>query len=204
MSTTIRVLVVLSLGATFLAGCSNDGSESSEARSTNSVVRLIRDTSSARFEPYSTPTDMLEAVQLVLVGHVVSVEAAVLKDEFDGQGAIVVGLEPEEVWKSSEKSASSTVTYYMFPRPKNIGVEKYRDGLESSNRVVIFADVSDVAFLEGGPPKDKRTYETAWQGMFIEADGRLINVRESGEEGWPDIYSFEELRTAIEPSITQP
>lgn len=147
---------------------------------------------------------MLEAVQLVLVGHVVSVEAAVLKDEFDGQGAIVVGLEPEEVWKSSEKSASSTVTYYMFPRPKNIGVEKYRDGLESSNRVVIFADVSDVAFLEGGPPKDKRTYETAWQGMFIEADGRLINVRESGEEGWPDIDSFEELRTAVEPSITQP
>lgn len=198
---TLSVAMLLGVGA-----CSAEKSEtSSEVNSSVSdsgredpsaaLVMHLRDTSSARYEPFGATKDMLADADVAIMGEVVSVDLAMIRNEFDGQGGVVVGLRPLESWKEA-KGEPSELTYFVVRRAKNVGVEPFRAGLPVGHRVAIFGYVSDVQFVEGDPGQP--VLEPAPQGLFIETDAGLENVYAPGADGWPEIKTMNDLAASIQ------
>lgn len=195
-------VVVLLLMLTAACGSESDTASSGpHVRSTADLVKLLRQTQSFDYDPYPTPTAMLSAVDIALVGTVASVDAAMLNGEGENLGAVVVGLEPTEMWKD-DPNRSGDVIHFYFSRPTNLDIELYRDGLPTGTQVVLFAGAvtDDIdSFAEGDP--GGIVYGPTPQGYYIaNADDRLVNIwaddiTTSGD--WPNIDSIADLREAI-------
>src|SRR4029453_8410773 len=113
--------------ATLTAGCASNGADSTEAAARPEIVQMLRQTASYEYTPYASPRAMRDAVDVAVVGTVDHVAAAVVRDELNGQGALVVALRPTEVWKGMPETRSGLV--YFVARPNNIGVGVYRTAL---------------------------------------------------------------------------
>lgn len=197
---TLSIAVLFGVGA-----CSNEKThatsqanspvaDSGRADPSAALVAHLRDTSSARYEPFETPKDMLSDADVAIMGEVVSVELAMIRNEFDGQGGVVVGVRPLEVWKEA-KGEPAELTYFVVRRAKNVGVEPFRAGLPVGHNVAIFGYTSDVQFIEGDPGQP--ILEPAPQGLFIETDAGLANVYAPGDDGWPEIKTMKDLAASI-------
>lgn len=175
------------------------GENPADVRDTGDLVRLMRLTTHYEYEPYASPRAMLKKVDVALVGTVVSVKPALIADELDGQGAIIVGLRPKEIWKDDSGRTGDVVHYYI-QRPKNLGADVYRAGLPTGTEVALFGfDAANLAKFSKGDPGGK-TYAAAPQGLMIaDRDAELINVW--GAEGesapWKKIHTVKDLKAAI-------
>ncbi|GAA2431556.1 hypothetical protein GCM10010191_51710 [Actinomadura vinacea] len=159
----------------------------------------MRKTTSFEYEPYASPRAMLKHVDIALVGTVVSVKPALIADELDGQGAVIVGLRPREMWKDAP-ARSGEVVYYYFDRPKNLAIGVYQRGLPVGTEISLFGfDAAKlVRFAQGDP--GHRTYTPVPQGHLISGhDTGLVNVwaEDIASSGWKNIRSVADLKAAI-------
>lgn len=167
--------------------------------STGDLVRLMRQTTSFEYDPYATPRAMLKDVDIALVGTVVSVRPAIIDDELDGQGAVIVGLQPREIWKD-DGGRSGKVVFYYFQRPKNLGISVYQRGLPVGTEVSLFGfDAANlVKFAHGG--LGHTTYAPAPQGHLITDGGTgLVNVwaEDHHTDSWKNIRNVADLKAAL-------
>lgn len=170
-----------------------------EVRSTGDLIRLMRQTTSFDYEPYASPRVMLKDVDIALVGTVVSVKPALIADELDGRGAVIVGLRPREIWKD-DPARSGKIVYYYFQRPKNLGIGTYQKGLPAGTEVSLFGfnAAKLVKFTQGDP--GHASYAPAPQGHLIsDHDTGLVNVwaEDVASSGWKNIHSVANLKAAI-------
>lgn len=206
----MRKLVAAASMAIVLAGCSSGGAGGDDANtgagdvdidSTADLVELMRKTTSFEYDPYPTPGDMLEAVDIALVGEVVSVDPALQEmEEGPPIGAVLVGLQPSELWKD-DAAQSGDVVYYWFTRPTNLDIGLYQEGLPEGTEVVLFGhDATDnVSFTDSGVKLDNY-YSADPQGYFIEeAEDRLVNVwaADIASSEWGGISNIDDLRTSL-------
>ncbi len=179
------------------AGRSSAGQPS--ASSVGELVSLLQQTTSYSFIAYPDPAAMLQDVDLAVVGAVTSVDAAMVADELDGQGAVIVGLETTEVWKDDPERAKGPV-YFWFLRPKEFDIGMYREALPPGTEVILFGwEVADrVKFSSGAP--DATIYDAAPQGLYlpVPADG-LVNVwgEDIKDADWAGINTVGDLRKAL-------
>lgn len=199
-----KVSIVVSLLLMWATSCgdeSRNAESGMEVHSTTDLVKLLRQTASYNYEPYDSPTAMLNTVDIALVGRVASVDPAMLNGEMEDHGAVVVGLDPTEVWKD-DPNQSGEVVHFYFPRPKNVDIELYREGLPTGTQVVLFgtAITDDIeSFAEGDP--GGIVYAPDPQGYYIaNAEDRLVSIwaeEITTNEHWPNIDSIDDLREAI-------
>lgn len=173
--------------------------KAADVHSTSDLVRLMRQTTSFEYDPYATPRAMLKDVDIALVGTVASVRPAIIDDELDGQGAVIVGLQPREIWKD-DSGRSGKVVYYYFQRPKNLGISVYQRGLPIGTEVSLFGfDAANlVKFAHGG--LGHTTYAPAPQGHLITAGSTgLVNVwaEDAHSDSWKNIHSVADLKAAL-------
>jgi hypothetical protein len=163
----------------------------------NSVTSLLRQTSSYEYTPYSGPAEMLDQSDVAVVGRVHHLQAAVVKDEIDGRGALVVALDPTEEWKGTGRAHDGFV-YFALPRPNNLGVGAYRQVMPAGTEVVLFGGVHTPStdFVSGDP--GVTTYVPDPQGLFIAEPGAEIENVWANEvaQAWGDIGDLDSLRTA--------
>jgi hypothetical protein len=177
----------------------NSAKKATHVHSTGDLVRLMRQTTSYEYEPYASPRAMLKDVDIALVGTVVSIKSALIADELNGQGAVIIGLQPRKIWKD-DTARSGEVVYYYIQRPKNLGAAVYQRGLPAGTEVALFGfDAAKlVKFTQGDP--GHTTYTPAPQGFLISGSDRgLVNVWAEGIEssGWKDIRSMADLEAAV-------
>ncbi len=199
-----KLVLVVGLAAVLvLAGCSSGTSDTEadvKVNSTEDLIELMRDSVQFEYEPYATPKAMLDGVDVALVGDVVSVDSALQElEEGPPIGAVVVGLEPREIWKD-DPSRSGDVVFYWFSRPTNLDISLYRKGLPVGTEVVLFGQdaTGRVTFAEGDP--GTTMYDPWPQGLFIPAgENRLVNVwaEDIASSDWPEISNVEDLRAAL-------
>jgi hypothetical protein len=210
----VRKLVIAATVAITLVSCSSaaddpggvdvnstaDERRGVDVNSTADVVKLMRDTLTFDYEPYPAAGDMLEAVDIALVGEVVSVDSALQQLE-DGPpvGAVIVGLHPREMWKD-DPSRSGDVVYHWFNRPTNLDISLYQKGLPEDTQIVLFGhDATDtVTFAESDVEFDNN-YTVDPQGYFIEVHDRLVNVwnEDTASSDWAGISNIDDLRTSL-------
>lgn len=169
-----------------------------EVAASQGAVHLLRQTASYEYNPFADPAAMLDAVDVSVVGKVDHLETAVVKDELDGQGALLVAIKPEEIWKGSPATESGLV-YFAVPRPKNLDVATYETALPVGTEVVLFGVMHATAtdFSSGDP--GVTTYVPVPQGLFIaEPAAELENVwaEDAVSNEWADTNSIAELRNA--------
>jgi hypothetical protein len=184
--------------ATLTAGCASNGADSTEAAARPEIVQMLRQTASYEYTPYASPRAMRDAVDVAVVGTVDHVAAAVVRDELNGQGALVVALRPTEVWKGMPETRSGLV-YFVVPRPNNRGVGVYRTALPKGSQVAMFGVDHPPAtdFTTGDP--GVTTYIPVPQGLFLYGPAGLENVwaEEAVGGDWADTHSLAGLRATV-------
>ncbi len=193
---SVAAATSLVVGTVISHGSDNHGPGEAAAR--QGVVYLLRQTASYEYKPFADQAAMLDAVDVSVVGKVDHLETAVVNDELDGQGALLVAIQPEELWKGSPATEAGLV-YFAVPRPKNIEADVYRTALPAGTDVVLFGVVHPPAtnFSSGDP--GVTTYVPVPQGLYIdEPAAGLQNVwaEDLGSDGWPDTATIGELRDA--------
>jgi hypothetical protein len=184
--------------ATLTAGCSSTEADSADATAKPGIVQILRQTASYEYTPYASPRAMRDAVDVAVVGIVEHVAAAVVRDELNGQGALVVALRPTEVWKGVPETRSGLV-YFVVPRPNNVGVDVYRTALPKGSRVVMFGvDHAPATDFTTGDP-GVTTYVPVPQGLFLYGPAGLENVwaEEAASGDWSGTGSLAGLRAAV-------
>jgi hypothetical protein len=184
--------------ATLTAGCSSTEADSADATAKPGIVQILRQTASYEYTPYASPRAMRDAVDVAVVGIVEHVAAAVVRDELNGQGALVVALRPTEVWKGVPETRSGLV-YFVVPRPNNVGVDVYRTALPKGSRVVMFGvDHAPATDFTTGDP-GVTTYVPVPQGLFLYGPAGLENVwaEEAASGDWAGTGSLAGLRAAV-------
>lgn len=141
---------------------------------------------------------MLDGVDLVFVGTVQDLSTAVVADELDGQGALLVGLRPEEVWKGTPETKDGLV-YVSLPRPKNVELSTYEAALPAGTEFVFFGVVHppSTRFATGDP--GVTAYVPEAQGLYVaEPPSKLTNVwaDDITTSEWASLDSVEDLRRA--------
>ncbi len=133
----------------------------------------------------------------VVVGRVHHLQAAVVKDEIDGRGALIVAIEPTEHWKGNARAADGLV-YFALPRPKNLGTDAYEKAMPAGTEVVLFAGVHGPStdFISGDP--GVTTYVPDPQGLFVAEPGqRIENVwAQETSQAWGNVDDLDSLRSA--------
>ncbi len=185
-------------------GCSSEPASPSTAgpptaSSVGELVSLLQQTTSYSFIAYPNPAAMLREVDLAVVGTVSSVDAAMIADELDGQGAVIVGLETTEVWKD-DPDRTGEIVYYWFHRPKDFDVGMYRAALPLGTEVVLFGfDMNSRTRFSSGAP-NATVYDPAPQGLYLPVQGDgLVNVwgEHIEDADWAGIRTVEDLRKAV-------
>ncbi len=198
MRARVRTTAVGLLAAALLAGCSSGAREAEVAGTRPDFVQMLRQTSSYSYVPYVDPGAMLDGVDVVFVGTVQDLSTAVVADELDGQGALLVGLRPEEVWKGSPDTKDGLV-YVSLPRPKNVELSTYEAALPAGTEFVVFGIVHppSTRFSSGGP--GVTAYVPEAQGLYVaERPSKLTNVwaDDITSSEWAGLDSIEDLRKA--------
>lgn len=182
-----RVLVV-SIVLT-LAGCSS--AETTENLPLPGVA--------ADYDPYPNPRVMLRAVDVAIVGDIVSVDPALLAGETEPEGAAIVGVQPREVWKDDPTRATDIV-YFELYRPREYEIGRYRDALPTGTEIALFGGhiPEPMDYIEGDP--GDLVYGPAPQGLFISdptAQAAHIWSEDLGPADWPGIHDLADLRAAL-------
>ena len=184
--------------ATLTAGCAANEADSADAAANPGIVQMLRQTVSYEYTPYASPRAMRKAVDVAVVGTVDHIAAAVIRDELDGQGALVIALRPTEIWKGVPETRSGLV-YFVVPRPKNVGVDVYRTALPKGSRIAMFGVDHPPAtdFATGDP--GVTAYVPVPQGLFLYGSAGLENVwaEEAASGGWVGTGSLAGLRAAV-------
>ncbi len=162
---------------------------SGAADPTTVALDMMRRTYSARYQPFSSPAEMLRGVDAVVVGAIASVEPALEAGEGEPLGRVMVGVTVKEAWKPPSTHAVDDIFYYSFARPKDVDFDIYRKGLPLGTAVIVYGNRYPVRWVEGDPGVP--VYAPFPQGLFIEVGGRLENVYAPGEEGWPAVSGTE-------------
>jgi hypothetical protein len=152
---------------------------------------------SYEFAPYAGPAEMLDHSTVAVVGRVHHLQTAIVRDELDGRGALIVAIEPTEEWKGNAQAADGLV-YFAVPRPKNLGLEAYEQAVPAGTEVVLFGGIHGPAtdFASGDP--GVTTYVPNPQGLFFAQRGSgLENVwAEDLMHEWGDVHDLGSLRNA--------
>jgi len=197
-----KLLASLAL-ASMCLGCSQPGSSQlNTPDSVSDIVQVMRDTVSYSYVAYENPEEMLKAVDLAAVGTISSIEPAMVADELDGQGAVIVGIRVEEFWKDDPDRVGDTV-YFWFLRPKEADIDEYRKSLPVGTELTMFGfdTAGRVKFSSGAP--EATVYEPAPQGLWLPGKGTtLVNVwgSETRGPGWRGVDSLRNLRGALPES----
>lgn len=95
---------------------------------------------------------MLDHSTVAVVGRVHHLQTAIVRDEVDGRGALIVAIDPTEEWKGNAQAADGLV-YFAVPRPKNLGLETYEQAMPAGTRIVFFGGIHEPAtdFASGDP-----------------------------------------------------
>jgi hypothetical protein len=186
----LTLTVVGALGA-----CSGQGADDLTAADR---LATVRETVHFQFIPFKDPGDMLRRVDVAVVGTVASVDRAAIVDELDGQGAALVAVQPQEVWKRSS-AASSGLVYYLLNWPKDDSIDPIKQALPEGSKVVLFGSniAGRIKLGEGRP--GGTVYEPVPEGLWLEAerDG-IANVwGEESTSKWTTISTVEELRASL-------
>lgn len=155
---------------------------------------LLRNTVSYSYHPYETPNDMLEAADVVISGEIVSVDTALIADDLESAGAVIVGVRPSEEVKRTFGDPGDVV-HYWIDRPKNLDAAVYQEALPLGTRVVLFGmetkTSSDTRFVT---PVPSTVFTPDPQGLFLAAPGdELVSVWAGGTGRWPESQSPQEL-----------
>lgn len=170
---TLLAAVIIGFALGLVPVGRDSGAGPPHAAPPTSVTALLRQTSSYEYTPYSGPAEMLAQSAVVVVGRVHHLQAAVVKDEIDGRGALIVAIEPTEHWKGNARAADGLV-YFALPRPKNLGTDAYEKAMPAGTEVVLFAGVHGPStdFISGDP--GVTTYVPDPQGLFVAEPGQRI------------------------------
>lgn len=199
----MRAKVVLAgvILATLTAGCSSAPTAEPAAAPAKKpeIVQLLRQTMHYEYTPFATPRAMRDAVDVALVGTVEEISLAVVQDELNGQGALIVALRPSEVWKGKPAKRGDLV-YFALPRPKNLGLDVYSTALPKGSQVALFGEHHPPAttFTSGDP--GVTTYIPVPQGLFLYSPRGLENVwaEEAPAGEWADTVTLAGLRAAVQ------
>ena len=193
------ILLIASVSA-----CSSDDPESAVSSKDHGaihergIVHLLRDTTSFRYTPYASPSAMLADVDIVVVGQVDHVATAIVADELDGTGALVVAVRPTEVWKGQPANKSGLI-HFAVSRPKNLGLDVYKPALPAGTQVILFGvDHPPSTNFSSGDP-GVATYTPVPQGLFLpDKVGELQNVwgQDTIGDEWAGTESLVGLRAA--------
>lgn len=160
------------------------------------AVELMRKTNSFMYTPYRTPANMLDEVDVGIVGEVTSVDVSLIEDVDDAEGAVIIGLEPIEEWKRAVGDPGDTV-YFWVSRPANVGESVYREAFPPGMRIALFgfdaAKSSDTRFSTVVP---EPVVAPVPQGVFIaDQTGRFVSVWGDDEstDSW-GVQSVDDLR----------
>lgn len=196
----MRIVVACFVFLFTLSSCASESDVSLESQR-NDVsapdVDLLRNTVAYSFKPFETVSQMLAAVDVAVIGKIVSVDMAMVGDESEPSGAAIVGIEPTREIKRAFGNAGDIV-YYWIDRPANLGQEVYGDALPIGTEVVLFgleiASTSDTRFLTPAPDL---VFAPVPQGLFLSAPGDpLVNVWGEDGTGWSGLDSPEEVTRA--------
>lgn len=190
--------MALGILAAFLAGCSSGAPEREVAGARPGFVEMLRLTSSYSYVPYVDPKAMLDGVDVVFVGTVQNLSTAVVADELDGQGALLVGLRPAEMWKGAPETKGGLV-YISLPRPKNVELSTYEAALPLGAEFVVFGvdHPPSTRFATGDP--GVTAYVPEPQGLYVaEPPSKLTSVwaDDITTSAWANVDSVEDLRAA--------
>ena len=192
---------------TTLIGCSEqeDRSDSTPTADPDlNFVNVLRETTSFDFDPLPSPEALRSAVDFAGSGHIYSVQSALI-DEPAGPdtGAVVIGVQSEEVWKTDGAKADSGVFYFVVRRPTNVSADVFAQSLVDGTRVALFGDVSTLSFSEGSPTGV--VYSPAPQGLIIETGAASLGTDNvwGGEvnenyPGWVGATTIEGIRAALD------
>ena len=199
MRARVRTMAVGILAAAFLAGCSTGSPERDVEAASPGFVEMLRVTSSYSYIPYADPKAMLDGVDVAFVGTVQNLSTAVVADELDGQGALLVGLKPAELWKGTPETKDGLV-YISLPRPKNVDLSTYEAAVPIGTEFVVFGldHPPSTRFATGDP--GVTAYVPEPQGLYVaDPPSKLINVwaDDVTSSEWANIDSVDDLRAAV-------
>lgn len=162
-----------------------------------SLTAILRQTSSYEYTPYAGPAEMLDNSAVAVVGRVHHLQTAIVKDEVDGRGALIVAIDTTERWKGNANAPDGLV-YFVLPRPKNLGLETYEQAMPAGTEIVLFGGVHPPStdFASGDP--GVTTYVPDPQGLFVARPGsRIENVwAEEVTHEWGSVDDLDSLRKA--------
>ncbi|NUT35334.1 MAG: hypothetical protein HOV79_19955 [Hamadaea sp.] len=162
------------------------------------IVQLLRQTMHFEYTPYANPAAMRDAVDVAVLGTVEDITLAVVADELNGQGALVVALRPTEVWKG-KPAKRGDLLYFVLPRPKNLGIDVYDTALPTGSQVALFGvDHPPATQFTSGDP-GVTTYVPVPQGLFLYGPSGLENVwsEEAPAGEWAGTRTLDGLRDAV-------
>lgn len=178
----------------------NPSSEAPSSSITQSgSFEFIRSTVSFDFSPAASPAAVEENVDLALSGEVTALEPALIQDDVEQIGAVLVSLKPQSVWKADGTATPSQVQF-LLRRPTNVGVGQFEAELPVGSQMALLGYTSNLKVV-GRPTSAGPVFEPDPQGFLVESQsGGLVNVwgeDESQTDAWERVETLDALDRAL-------
>ncbi len=203
---SVKSVALLVIPAVFLTGCGSDANSDSvpKEKDASEFISLVQNTGSRDFEPYESPSVMLDKSTLAVHGKVVSVTEGRRYDPGGfTQYNVMIGVSPDEVLKE-DPSRRGEMVYFELPRPDDVPAATYAAKLPVGTEVALFAyPWQDPGFKlldsGAGPEPAASVYGPIAQGLWINGHEGLESVLT--DEGvstgdWAGIESWATLEEA--------